>query len=128
VLGRGGALSVVVPQAALDPLLRNSAQGSRDKAAPDPDWSRHIENEVKRAEVTLRALLTEEELTLGDIAALDIGKILPLKVNAASRVRLECNGQALFSCELGQVSGTYTLRVEEIIAQERGLVDDILSR
>jgi flagellar motor switch protein FliM len=128
LLGRTGEMFVVIPQAALKPMRQNLAHDTTadEVAPPDPQWSKQIQNEVGRAEVTISAIIEEEGLTLGDIAALKVGQILQLQATPRSRVKLESNNQALFWCHLGQTDGLYTLRIDESFDSEQEFLDTLL--
>ena len=62
--------------------------------------------------------------TLGDIASLRAGEVLALQANAKTQVRLECNAEPLFFCDLGQADGFYTLRTDDFVDQEQELLDN----
>jgi flagellar motor switch protein FliM len=80
---------------------------------------------VQKAEVTLRAVLEERLLTLGEIADLKVGQIIGLDATPSTRVKLEGNDRPLFWCHMGQAQGSYVLRVDEAIAQDKeGTPDD----
>jgi flagellar motor switch protein FliM len=128
-LGRGGELFVVIPQSALNPMRQALARdASSEVAARDPRWEKQFENEIRRTEVKLRATIEEHHFTLGDIAELKVGQVLKLQATPATRIKLECNDEALFWCQLGQGEGSYTLRVEDFVDQEQEFMDDILAR
>ncbi len=57
-------------------------------------------------------------MSLGDIADLRVGGILPLRSNDFDAVRLECAGRGMFLCKLGQGDGRYRLEIASPIAQE----------
>ena len=57
-------------------------------------------------------------MSLGDIANLRVGGILPLRSNDFDAVRLECSGRGMFLCKLGQGEGRYRLEIASPIAQE----------
>jgi flagellar motor switch protein FliM len=119
ILGRSGEVFVVLPQAAINPIRQSlSVDHGNDVAAADPRWSKQIETEVSKADVVVQAILEEEGFTLSDIAELKVGKILHLKSTAKSRVKLECNSEPLFWCQLGQADGKYTLKVDDIYDDE----------
>jgi flagellar motor switch protein FliM len=126
-LERGGEMFVVIPQSALNPMRQSLARdATSDVSARDPRWAKQFENEIRRTEVTLRATIEERQFTLGDIAALEVGQVLKLQATPTSRVKLECNDEALFWCQLGQGDGCYTVRIEDFVDQEREFLDDIL--
>jgi flagellar motor switch protein FliM len=114
---RSAALSICLPPSVF-PALKQALPSAPEDARADPAWARLMEEGVKSAEVTLRAFL-EERLTLGVIARLKVGQILPLDSTPRTRARTECNGQQLFWCEIGQGEGTYTIRIDEPVDHTR---------
>jgi flagellar motor switch protein FliM len=129
ILGRSGELFVVMPQPALNPIRQSLAMDHmNDIATADPRWSRQIKSEVGKAEVVVQAIIEEEGFTLGDIADLRVGNVLHLKATPKSRVKLECNDEALFWCQLGQAEGNYTLRIDDIFDSEQDFLDGLLDR
>ncbi len=55
-------------------------------------------------------------------------QILALDATPKTLVKLEGNDQALFWCHVGQAQGSYVLRIDEPIAQEKEFMDDVLGR
>ncbi|KQQ25969.1 flagellar motor switch protein FliM [Methylobacterium sp. Leaf125] len=125
-LNRGGEMFLILPQSVINPMrpaLSKVLTG--DTAARDPKWTQQIAAEVQKAEVTLRAVLEERLLTLGEIADLKVGQIIGLDATPSTRVKLEGNDRPLFWCHMGQAQGSYVLRVDEAIAQDKeGTPDD----
>lgn len=124
-LNRGGEMFIILPQSVINPMrpaLSRVLTG--DSAGRDPKWTQQISAEVQKARVTLRAVLEERTLTLGEIADLKIGQVLELDATPATRVKLEGNDRPLFWCHMGQAQGSYMLRVDEVIAQDKGDTDD----
>ena len=129
VLDRVGEMIVVIPQSALNSIRHSLGRVvSSEASVRDPRWSKQIRGEVGRTEVTVRGLIEESQFCLEDIAALEVGQVLKLQATTRSRIKLECNSQSLFWCQLGQGDGLYTLRVEESVDQEQEFFDDILHR
>jgi flagellar motor switch protein FliM len=127
-LEREGAVFVLLPQAAIQGLQQSAAAAPAQGPSPsDPRWSRRIEQEVQRTQVTLQAVLDEQKLTLGDVAGFQVGQMLSLRAGPRSQVKAVCNQQTLFWCELGQTDGAYTLRVKEFPDEEQELIDAIFS-
>jgi flagellar motor switch protein FliM len=126
-LGRGGEMFVIIPQSTLMPMRQQLAHVSAsDGEVRDPKWSKQMHSEVSRAAVSLRAVLDERQLTLGDIVDLQIGQVIELEATPRSLVTLECNGFSLFTCHLGQNAGVYTLKVADSIDPSREFINDIL--
>ena len=129
ILDRTGEMYVVLPQPALNAIRQGLAHDpNKDAVARDPRWVRQMQNEITRSEVKVQGVIEERQFTLADIANLKVGKILHLQATAKSRVKLECNTQALFWCQLGQADGHYTLRVDDVVDKDQEFMDDILSR
>ena len=127
-LGRGGEMFVIIPQSALSPMRQSLAHVlSSDGAGADPRWAQQMHAEVQRTRVSLEAILEERMITLGDVAQFQVGQVLELQANPKTPVRLQCNGQALFSCALGQSNGAYTLKIEEEIDQQQEFIDALHS-
>jgi flagellar motor switch protein FliM len=127
ILDRGGQMFVIMPQAALTPIRQSLTRNiSNESSVRDPRWSRQIQNEISRTEVSVRAVIEERQFTLDDIASLKVGQILELQATTQTRVKLESNDQPLFWCLLGQGDGFYTVRVDEFVDNEQEFIDDIL--
>ena len=128
-LDQGGEMFIIIPQSALNPMRQSLARAvTGDASSRDPRWAKQIQKEVQRTEVTLTAVLEERNLTLGEIADLKVGQILELNATPKSRVKVKCNDEALFWCQLGQAQGFYTLRLDEFVDQDEEFLDDILRR
>ena len=128
-LNRGGEMVIIIPQSVINPMRPQLAKVlTGDTAARDPRWTRQMAAEVQKAEVTLRAVLEERHLTLGEIADLKIGQVLTLDATPSTRVMLEGNDRPLFWCHMGQAQGSYVLRVDEAIAQGKEAAEDDAAR
>jgi flagellar motor switch protein FliM len=126
-LGAGGKMVVAIPQTALLPMRQKLAREIvSESPAGDPRWARQMQNGVSYAEISVKGVLEELPMTLGEIAALEVGHVLKLRGTGMGRVRLECGEHDLFWCRLSQVEGRYSLEVEEPIVEERDILDDIL--
>ncbi|HUB63097.1 MAG TPA: FliM/FliN family flagellar motor switch protein [Methylocella sp.] len=127
ILGREGNLFVLIPQSALNSVRQDLVRDvSAEVSVRDPRWSRQIQNEISQAEIAIRGIIEERHFSLEDIAGLKIGQVLNLEATAKTRVKLECNAEHLFWCDLGQADGFYTLRIQELVSREQELIDDIL--
>lgn len=127
-LERAGEIFVLLPQAALQGLQpRPASATSPGPTAHDPRWSKRIEQEVQRTQVTLQAVLDEQDLTLSEVAEFRVGQMLALRAGPRSNIKVVCNDQTLFWCELGQAEGAYTLRVKDFPDEEQELINAIFS-
>ena len=128
-LNRGGEMFVIIPQSVLNPMRKAlSHVVTGESSGRDPRWMKQIATEVKKTEVTLKAVLEERFLSLGEIADLKVGDVIELQATPRSRVKLEGNHQGLFWCHIGQSEGSYVLKVDEHIDQEKEFLDDVLPR
>ncbi|MDD7909026.1 MULTISPECIES: flagellar motor switch protein FliM [Pseudovibrio] len=128
LIGREGEIFIVIPQSVLNPLRQNLTQVlSGEVAGRDTRWTKQFQHEIQKTEVKLTAVLEEQRLTLEQVAQFEVGLVLELNATPKTPVRLECNRQPLFNCKLGQVAGSYTVRIDELIQQDGDLLDDIIS-
>jgi flagellar motor switch protein FliM len=128
-LNRGGEMFVIIPQSVLNPMRKVlSHVVTGESSGRDPRWMKQIATEVKKTEITLTAVLEERFLSLSEIADLKIGDVIELQATPRSRVKLEGNQQGLFWCHIGQSEGSYVLKVDEHIDQEKEFLDDVLPR
>ena len=124
-LSRSGEMFLVIPLALLNPLRASLAKVlTGESTARDPRWSQQIAAEVQKAEVTLRAVLEERHLTLGEIAGLKVGQVIGLDATPTTRIKLEGNDRPLFWAHAGQAQGAYVLRIDEVIAQDKDKLHD----
>jgi flagellar motor switch protein FliM len=127
-LGREAEIFVSVSQAFLDPMREALARDpSATILSADPQWAKRMKNRVTQTEVTLSAAMERRDLTLADIANFEVGQIIDLPVAPTSLIKLECEGQALFWCEIGQKDGAYTIRIEDFVDKEQEFIDDVLA-
>ncbi|RDJ27419.1 flagellar motor switch protein FliM [Bosea caraganae] len=123
-----GGMFIVIPQTALNPFRQNLARVLSGSAVRDPRWSKQIQSKVQRTEVKLSAILEERSISLGEISALQIGQVLELQASPRSLVRLQCNDETVFWCQLGQRDGSYVLKIQDSANYEQEFLDDLLSR
>ena len=128
-LNRGGEMFVIIPQSVLNPMRKAlSHVVTGESSGRDPRWMKQIATEVRKTEVTLKAVLEERFLALREIADLKVGDVIELQATPRSRVKLEGSHQGLFWCHIGQSEGSYVLKVDEHIDQEKEFLDDVLPR
>jgi flagellar motor switch protein FliM len=124
----GGELLVAIPNAALEAMRQPlSLAPAKAEARPDPGWAQQIRHQLTRADVTLTAILEERPGLLGEVLGLAVGQVIDLEATPQSRVRVECNGEALIWCDLGKSNGVYTLRVDSFVDREQEFMEDILA-
>jgi flagellar motor switch protein FliM len=117
----GGACEglVLFSQSLLAPLRKELEHDQRtETSVHDRRWSSLMETGVKKTRLPVTAVLEEVPMSLGDIAKLRTGGILPLQSSNFDAVRLECSSRRMFLCKLGQGEGRYRLEITSPIAQE----------
>jgi len=128
-LNRGGEMFIVIPQSVLNPMRQSLARILvGETSARDSKWTKQIASEVQKTPVTLKAILEERHLTLGEIVDLKVGQVLELRATPRSRAKLVGNDRDLFWCEVGQADGNILLRVDRFIDQDQEFIDDVLAR
>lgn len=128
-LNRGGEMFLLLPHSALSPIRRALASNAPSEPSQrDEGWSKKMQAGVTRAEILLRAILDEKEITLDDVARLRPGQLIALSANPRTPVKLEANDQPLFWCQLGQSDGTYKLRIDTVFDPEQEFLGDLLNR
>jgi flagellar motor switch protein FliM len=110
------ACTIVLPHSLLQALRQElSCEPAGHGAAADPRWMRQMEAGIRRAQVSVAAVI---EMTLGDVAGFSVGKVLSLRGDGMGRVRLECSGRGIFWARLGQGEGRYGLEIEQAIEED----------
>lgn len=109
----GGCLFMILPRLAHEPLADAPATTNRSEITRrDPDWQRGMHAHIWRTAVRVEATLEGQAITLGEIAQLSIGQVLALRPNAKDLVVLECQGEPVYRCRLGQSGGAFTVIVD----------------
>lgn len=88
--GDGGELQIVLPHAMIEPLrdrLDFGLRGSTDK--PNERWYQSLRGEVEKAEVGIRTVLGNSEVTLGRLLALRPGDVVPFDFAGQETVKVE---------------------------------------
>lgn len=126
IMGRDINMFILIPQTALNSVRQElERDASAATSVRDPRWSRQIQGEIGRTEVSVHGVIEERQFTLADIAGLRAGQVLILQANAQTKVKLECNAAPLFWCDLGQAEGFYTLRVDDYVEQDQEFGNDV---
>lgn len=129
ILGRESDIFVLIPQTALNSVRKDLVRNlTADMSVRDPRWTKQIHSEIGRTEISVRGVIEERHFTLADIAGLQVGQVLALQATAKTRVKLECNAEPLFWCDLGQAGGFYTLRADDFVDQDQEFFNDIAAR
>lgn len=90
-----------------------------------PEWSTKLTTQVSRSHILLDARIALSELTLGDVARLQVGDILPFADEGAVRALLSAGEKQLFWCEFGKAGDRYTVRVQEPYKHDHELMREL---
>ncbi len=114
-----GDFYICLPYAMLEPLRELLDAGVQsDRGERDERWEQAMKEEVMRAELELSSVLGEATLSLRQLAALQVGDIIPLDVEDLLELRAEdvpvCRGA------LGTANGNYAIKISEWVRRGKG--------
>ncbi|MCR9137880.1 MAG: FliM/FliN family flagellar motor switch protein [Alphaproteobacteria bacterium] len=116
---------VILPQRTL--LKTKIAEPTDEQPVEKPEWMEQLSNQVTNSHVTLEANIALADSTLGEIARLQCGDILPFADEGTVRALLKASGKELFWCEFGKAGNRYTVRILEAHAPEQEMMRDLVS-
>lgn len=87
-----------------------------EQAGSDQRWTSMLRRQLVAAEVELVAPLGNASITLGAVAKLKVGDIVPIDIGEALSVKVD--GVPLMQCRYGINNGQYALKVEKFLAPE----------
>ncbi len=114
--GQAIDLALLIPVTALKPMRARFAGGSSARPLAGP-WHQTMQNSLGEVVLELRTILDEHTLTVDEIIGFAPGSTIPLTAGPEKLARVECEGQSLFKCRIGEQSGAYLLRVEEPVSE-----------
>ena len=109
----GGALNVCIPYSMIEPirdLLTNPLQG---EVEVDKRWVKQLSQQVKSADVELKAPFQNFQSTIGQLLKLKVGDVLPIEIPEA--IVAQVNGVPVMECGYGTSNNRYALRVQKMI-------------
>ena len=116
----GGEIHLVMPEAMLEPVRANLEAGSRGLSAEsDRQWAHAVEQQLSQVMVNARCQVAELELSLNDLAALQVGDFLPLNLRRGSE--LTVNGIPIHRVQAGNYAGKWAVKV---LKNDEGGVDN----
>jgi len=118
--GNSAEMHICLPYSMIEPIrdVLYSTMHS-EQAGSDQRWSGMLRKQLVTAEVELVAGLGESSITLGDVARLKAGDIVPINLTDLVTVRID--GIPLMDCRYGINNGQYALKVEKFISPEEGV-------
>ena len=128
-LGEDGTVIVVLPPGLFSSMRICATDLAGADGGPDEEenpWAQALDSQLKASEVICRAVLDGGEITLGDVARFRPGQILELDVRPEAPVRLECDGETLFHCDLGQAAGAFVLKLRRPASSEEEFLESVM--
>ncbi len=115
--GNSAEMHLCLPYSMVEPIrdVLYSTMHS-EQAGSDKRWTGTLARQLQTAEVELVVSLCHTTVTLGDVANLKVGDIIP--VNVEEKVKASVDGIPVLECGYGVRNGQYALKVERFLAQE----------
>jgi flagellar motor switch protein FliM len=111
---------LLIPVTLIDPPAAAGPYTRRPAAALSASGVENARSNpgVAQTPIALDAVLDACPLTISEVSALQVGDMLGLVAEQASRVRIECDGKPLFWGSLGRQGGAMVVRVDAAIDYE----------
>ena len=109
----------IVPYASLEPLrskLGNQVSDAKPQVK-NRDWEQHFLRELQSVELEVIGSLASGSASIADVLNLKTGSIVPLKM--PTDVTLCVESQAFFCGEHGVLNGNKSVKIKEIVSDER---------
>ena len=105
----GGTLDLVMPAAMIEPLREVLTAGIVARSGRDEAWGPIMATHLRDAGVEVRAVLTEVDITIGELRRLKPGDVLP--IDAPREVTLYAGSEALYAGKFGVSRGRNALKI-----------------
>ncbi len=117
---RGGKVEMLLPYATIEPirhLLLQMFMG--EKFGRDPIWEGHLATQVYHADVTVDAVMCEEEMPLSMILDLEVGQTLVFNVSPQDAIALKCGDVHVTSGQIGRFGDSVSVKVSRPLRRPR---------
>lgn len=115
--GNSAEMHLCLPYSMVEPIrdVLYSTMHS-EQAGSDKRWTGTLARQLQLAEVELVVSLCNATVTLGDVAKLKVGDIIPVTVE--EKVKASVDGVPVIECGYGVRNGQYALKVERFLAHD----------
>jgi flagellar motor switch protein FliM len=114
---RGGRVELLLPYATLEPIRKMLLQQFMgEKFGRDNIWEGHLATELWSTNMEVRAVLDEQQVTLGQVADLKVGDTLFLDASPTSDVELRCGAVPLTRGRMGRIGHNVALRLNSALS------------
>ncbi len=125
--GIGSDIVLLLPQQTLLKSRIVAPKKSAQMSKASKDWAAHLTEQVRRSHVTLEARIQLQALTLGTIARLAPGDVIPFFDDGDEvHVEVNANGKELYACEFGRSGQNYTVRIKDNTTSDEELLRHLM--
>ena len=108
--GGGGDLHLTLPYSLIEPIREILDAGVQsDVDDVDERWVNSLQHDILEAQVNLNAILLRQKITLGKLAKLKAGDVIPVEMPEFMTVT--ASGVPIFRGSLGQCNGNLAIRI-----------------
>jgi flagellar motor switch protein FliM len=109
---RGGKIEILLPYATIEPIREQLLQMFMgEKFGRDATWEGHLATEIYSADVSVEAVLHEQDVPLSKMMAMQPGDTLMFERSPTDPVRLRCGGVELTEAIMGHIGNLVSVRV-----------------
>lgn len=101
--GRGGKFQLLFPYATLEPVRAKLIQRFMgEQVGRENIWQSHMDQELRRADITLEVVLGERTLRLDEVRNFKVGQTIALDAVPDQPLEIQCGGVGLALGQVGQ--------------------------
>lgn len=116
--GRGGAFSLLLPFATLEPVREKLLQRFMgEKNGRDSIWEAHMASEIRKTDVCVDVVLGEKTLSIDELRQLEVGQTIALPNGPDDPLDIRCGGVRLGRAQIGQRANRVAVRLLTDIAK-----------
>ncbi|MGV8854060.1 MAG: flagellar motor switch protein FliM [Devosia sp.] len=109
---RGGKIEILLPYATIEPIREQLLQMFMgEKFGRDATWEGHLATEIYSADVSVEAVLHEQDVPLSKMMAIQPGDTIMFERGPTDPVRLRCGGVELTEAVMGHIGNLVSVRV-----------------
>jgi flagellar motor switch protein FliM len=113
--GASGEFHVCLPYSMIEPIRdRLFSAMQSEQVSADSRWIKMMRAQLKDAELELVANLGGAKVTLGQVAAMQVGDVIPLEIPPL--ITAQVDGVNVFEGSYGIANGQYALKVNRMLA------------
>lgn len=113
---RGGKAEILFPYATLEPVKNLLTQMfTGEKFGKDSAWEDHFSREIGRSTTLIEAVMEGKNITLGELAHLQVGSTIVMNHKVTDPVVLRCNGVKLMLGKMGSSNNKVAVQVDQVL-------------